>query len=330
MPALFVACSRAQAPAPSTTPVAPPSIASSPAAGVRTLPPLVAPLQGRPFLPEALAIDGLDRLFVLDRSRAEIVRVSADGEWLPFAAGAQGGTRFAQLSRIFARWGPDLFALAPATHTLYHFDLDGHLRATLRYGGDAFERTLGFVEAADVQLTKAGELIVLDRAGGRILLFDRFGAYVTDLAAASSARPRAPVRMEQDPSGTLYVLDPPSRSIFRFTRQGQPLPDWSYASVLEGGMASAAHLAWTVPGRLIVLARDASWACAFTADGRLESRWRFDQILPELGVSEVTDLVASSDGTLHLARPGTGNIARLRLGATHVDGASPHRSPERR
>lgn len=263
-----------------------------------------------PFAPGALAVDGLGRLFVLDSSRGLIARLNEDGTLLEFGAGEQGGARFAQITRLYARSGPDLYALDPSQSTLYQFDWNGHLVDRLTYRM-AEEDDLGFVDPADFALTKSGELLVLDRAGGRLLLFDRFGEFVTDLGRGrvGASRLQGPTRLDLDEEGEIFVLDPPARVVHRLSRQGEARASWRYGEGLPNSAAKGAQLAVTSWKQIVVAADNASWVRIFGPDGVL-------LLHAEVGEADqprVNDLVAGPDSLLHFARPETGELRRLKL-----------------
>jgi hypothetical protein len=293
-----------------TPPPAPvPDLAPAPACTLQVLPPLRIPPGRSAFAPQALAVDGLGRLFVLDRAGGRIARLLQTGEWLEFGVGDQGGGRYPNLTRLFAQWGPDLFALDSAAEILDQFDLDGHLKKSISYHDGLVRAELGFVQIADFGLTRAGELLLIDRAGGRLLLFDRFGGFLTDLAAGASgaARPQSPTRLAQDQDGQIFLLDPSGSWIRRFTRQGTSRPAWRYARPESTGTGEAL-LAAAPWGQIVVAGRDGRWARFFNPDGRLELEFRN----PAPPGATLTDLEAGPDSVLYLACPSLAEIERWR------------------
>ncbi len=261
--------------------------------------------------PSRLARDGLGRLFIVDRSETRLFRIDPDSMWKSFGLGDQGGSRVARLSALFGARGTELFALDGQTSTLYAFDLDGHWRTALTYAPAVEGDELGLVDPVDFVLTKTGELVVLDRVGGRLLLFDRFGAYLTDLAAAGSgdARLRSPTRLAVDDAGDLYVLDPAAGSVLRYSRQGVVLPNWRFDEGL-GPKLGRGELLDLLPNRTVAIAAgDGSWIRLFDPAGEL----LFHAEIPALNGSQLSDLVASADTLLCLARPDQGEVARLAI-----------------
>lgn len=261
------------------------------------------------FAPEALALDGLGRLFALDRAGSRIARISPEGGWSLFGVGDQGGERLSNLSSLFAHWGPDLFALDPAAGRLYQFDLDGHLKKSLAYGEGMDQEALRFLQPSDFALTRSGELLFLDRSG-RLLLFDRFGRFVTDLASggAGSDRLQSPQRLVQDDDGEIFVLDPPARRIRHFSRQGAQRPSWSYADGLPAASSGSPLLGMVAGEAIAVLTRDGARLRLFDPSGTLLLDWTN----PEPGDAPLSDLVASPDSLLYVSSPNGGEILRWR------------------
>jgi hypothetical protein len=275
--------------------------------GLLPLPAWIPSPELAPFRPEALASDGLGRLFALDRGRGRIVRIDPVGGARAFSAGEQGGARFAQLIALFAGNGPDLFALDPSRSLLYQFDLDGRLRTQISYGAGA--DGLGFIDAVDFALDKSGELLLLDRSGSRLLRFDRFGRFLVDLArgATGSARLESPTRLGLDGDGDIYVLDPPGAAVRRFSRQGDVRPSWRYDADLPDTAAAGSQLAVTPWNQVVVAARDASWIRVFARDGLLLCHQQLESR------SRITDLVVGPDSLAYLAEPAAGRIDRFQI-----------------
>lgn len=280
----------------------------------QALAPLLPPDGEGGGAPEALALDALGRLFVLDRGRGRIYRASQPGEWLEFGAGEQGGTRWPQITGISARPGPDLLALDAASGRLFRFDLEGRLRATFAWRDEAGE--LGSIQPADFGLTPSGELLLLDRDEGRLLLFDRSGRLLTDLASGLTGprRPRSPTQIDLDMEGRIYVLDPPGARVLRFTRQGEALSPWEYGEGL-GTDAGQALLAVRPDGSVVIVSRLGSWARICDASGRRRHEWRSETPLR----FPLTD-AAATDTLVYLACPGGGCVLRWRLPDSGDDG----------
>jgi hypothetical protein len=291
------------------------SAASVPGGELDSLPPLRPPGESS-FSPEALAVDALGRLFACDRAAGQIVRFTPEGACTRFGVGDQGGMRYANLTNLFAQWGPDLFALDASAATLYQFDLNGRLLRSISYREGLEAARLGSMQPSDFALTRTGELLLLDRSGGHVLLFDRFGSFLTDWAsgAVGDERPQSPVRMAQDEQGQVFLLDPPW--VRRFSRQGASRPAWRYAEGLgkTGGVPLLTVAPW---GPVVVAGRDGAWIRLFDADGRLLLDWRN----PSPSRDRNSDLAAGPDSTLYLSSSSLGEVRRWRWRPSQDGGA---------
>jgi hypothetical protein len=278
-----------------------------------SLSPLVIPARLGPFVPEAVASDAFGHVFALDRGAGRIVRFDPGGAVTAFGAADQGSDRSPILTGIFARRGPDLYAIDDGAGLLYRFDLNGQLRATVSYAEGLRGAGLTPVRAADFALGPSGELFLLDRIGGRLLLFDRDGRFVTDLFAGltGTGRPRTPARLAVADDGALFVLDTAGCRVRRFSREGAWLGDWAGLDPSETAAEPPGLLAVTGSGRVVLVSR---------GEGRIWVRDRAGRLLAEDLLSPtprtpLSDLEAVGDTLLLLASPGGGEILRQRIGA---------------
>lgn len=309
--------------------------------GQALLAPLRYPSEGRgpgsvttSFAPVALAFDRFGGLFVLDATTDQICARDAEGRWFRFGVGDQGGGRFASLRGLEVR-GPDLFALDPAESVLYRFGLDGRLRARIPLAAPE----VGFVDAVDFAVDKAGELWVLDRAGGRLLRFGRDGSFLADLGRGGAGEDRlsSPSRLALGPDGGAWVLEPGRRRVRAFSRQGELRGGFSYepagndasgtSQPDDGSGASVSPEDEAARGRAaqvvdlvaaeegVVLVDAAGGIRAFAVDGTLQ---RSRSLGSEVG--GITAAALSPEGILHLARPGAGEISRVPWPAQGDDG----------
>jgi hypothetical protein len=281
--------------------------------GLTPLDPLRPPEGGRRILPEALARDALGRLFVLDRAGGQIARIPPGADpsaaWAFFGVGDQGGTRLPHLTNVFAQWGPDLFALDPAAGILCQFDLQGRYKNSLSYLAGLPPERGGRVQVSDFGLTRSGELLLCDRAGGGLLAFDRYGRFLTDWTGSGEDRPLGPTRLAQDEEGRVFLLDPPAAAVWVFSREGTPLSHWRYDGGLKAGEGDDPLLGVTPWDQVVLAARNLSWVRLFTPAGGLILHWT----QPGSGRQIRSDLLAGSDSLLYVACPGAGEVERFRL-----------------
>lgn len=269
--------------------------------------------------PDRLGLDDLGRLFVLDRAQAEIWRVEADSLWSRFSASEQGGPRSSRATRLCARPGTDLWALVPSTSVLERFDLDGRFLGSIRLALELVPA--GDVEPGDFVLTQSGDLCLLDRAGARVLLFDREGRFLTDWSAgqAGAARPEAPNALALDREGTVWMLDPAAGLVRSWDRRGAPGRSFRFGGGLSP-RASAAALLTVLDAWVVVAATDASWIRFFDFRGEFLFQGEF----PTWRGVAAGDLESDTRDRLFLARAAAGEVACVRV---LVD---PERGPDRR
>jgi hypothetical protein len=286
-----------------------------------SLAPLTVPARLGPFVPEAVAADAFGNIFALDRGAGRILRFEPGGTVGSFGISDQSAARLPLISLIAVPRGPDLYALDDAAGVLYRFDLEGRLRrATSLTDGSGGGLTPA--RTADFALGPAGELYLLDRFGGRLLLFDREGRFVTDLFAGltGAARPRAPVRLAVAGDGALFILDKAGCRVRLFSREGVPLGEWPGLDPDEA--------AFEPPG-LLALAGDRRLVLVSCGEGRIWLRNRAGRLLAEDRLSPpphraVSDLEVVGDTLLLLASPDGGEILRRRLpAADDVETANP-------
>lgn len=277
----------------------------------RSLSSLTTPPRLGPFVPEAVAVDAFGRVLALDRGAGRIIRFDPGGAVIAFGASEQGADRTPILTGIFARRGPDLYAIDDAAGVLYRFDLDGGLRATVNYAEGLREAGLTPGRAADFALGTSGELFLLDRIGGRLLLFARDGRFVTDLFAGLSgaSRPRSPARLAVTDDGTLFVLDIVGCRVRLLSREGATQDDWAGLEPGETAAEPPGLLAVTSGGRVVLASR---------GEGRIWIRDRAGRLLGEDALSPppripLSDLEVAGDTLLLFASPGGGEILRRRL-----------------
>ena len=295
-------------PALSDSTVPPPAVVPG-----RFLRPLTTPARLGSFVPEAVAVDAFGRVFALDRGAGRIVRFDPGGAVTAFGVADQGADRSPILTGIFARRGPDLYAIDDAAGTLYRFDLEGRLRATIVYADGLREARLAPGRAADFALSSSGDLYVLDRIGGRLLLFDRDGRFVTDLFAglAGPGRPRTPARLALADDGALFVLDTAGCRVRRFSREGALLGDWAGLDPGETRAEPPGLLTVTDGGRVVLVSRGEGRIWVRDEAGRLLDE---DLLLPAPR-TPLSDVEAEGDTLLLLASPGGGEISRWRISA---------------
>jgi hypothetical protein len=141
----------------------------------------------------ALAVDGVGRLWVLDRRGERLGRIEPGGTSPIVTGGGETGARLAALA-----WdGRRLIAL------------DTRERLLVAVGPEGSRRELaapGLQKPVDVAANPAGGIAVLDSRAGAVLLFDAEGSRLGSLAWSAAGISRA-TAVAYAPDGALYLLD---------------------------------------------------------------------------------------------------------------------------
>lgn len=160
---------------------------------------------GGAVLADRLALDGRDRLFVLDRARGSILRLDDD---LKVAEAIGSGLC------DFKIVPGGIWALDGLERTVYHFAQGSPRPAPVRLEGE-----LQFPSALEVD--PSGQLLyILDRHSGKIAVFDRQGAFKYDFLGKGRRRGQlaSPGDLLFDGQGRLCVVDEGNRKVEVYAR----------------------------------------------------------------------------------------------------------------
>jgi hypothetical protein len=143
----------------------------------------------------------------IEGRRHRVFLVEGQGSWIGFAepGGAEGELGFAQ--RIFARCGLQLYTLDPDARTVDQFDLRGSWESRLEIEATAAAGGEEISVPVDLCLDRAGELFLLDAGKGRVLHIDRAGMLQRVLGTWGDWVSEAPLALEVDGRGRLYLLE---------------------------------------------------------------------------------------------------------------------------
>jgi hypothetical protein len=216
--------------------------------------------EGAPVAPLAIDRHPSGSLWGIEGRRHRLWSADAVGDTLRPAAGGEGDATGRFASRVFARSGLKVFALDPWDSRIDRYDLRGVREASLDVSVGPEDR----VEAIDFCLSRSGDLYVLDRTRGDVLQFDDRGRYVGVRAAAEATGVHAPVALEIDGHGRLYLLDANPPGVLRLETDGRIT-----RRPLSAGEARV---------RPAALAVD-PWGTAFVGDRFAECVW----VVPEGG-----------------------------------------------
>jgi hypothetical protein len=124
-----------------------------------------------------------------------------------FAYGAGGSGTGGFAGRIFARSGLKVFTLDPTDAHIDRYDLLGVLETRLDLAAAVAAAGEDPIDAVDFCLSSSGDLFVLDRTRARVLQFDDRGRFTGVRAPSEVTGARAPVALEIDGRGRLFLLE---------------------------------------------------------------------------------------------------------------------------
>ncbi|MFB3909136.1 MAG: hypothetical protein ACE15D_12115 [Candidatus Eisenbacteria bacterium] len=272
------------------------------------------PQAGIRLTPHALALDPLNRIWVLDRSRGRVLRLDpgregpSAGEGFSFSPAAQTGDAAGAPYSDLAASGTFLYLLDPAVPAIALLDLDGHLRDRVDLSSE-IERAgrRGFL-ASRLIVGRSGDLWLADLHSGDLLHFDRRGRFL-EAPLDALAGPDRPsliedLALDEDDTLRLLVADPPR--LAGLDPEGRILPARSIGPTLP----VPASLATTPAGEIVVL--DASGVVRIFPRGGGPPRW---EGVPPGGerTSGVHPILVDRQGILYRADPTRGQILRWRI-----------------
>jgi phage tail-like protein len=183
------------------------------------------PLLSGLALPASLALDGRDRIYLLDQAAGEIKRFDpCDGVFvtLPCMGGAGDGPRRFGEARAIAIWKNTLLVAEAGNRRVQAFALEsmtlraiwGPYQVTEAATGIAVKRIAlhqppeaGTWQPVALAIAPCGTAYVADYANGLIHLFDRLGCWCAAYNGVSATSPHLekPVQIALDRAGNLYI-----------------------------------------------------------------------------------------------------------------------------
>jgi hypothetical protein len=209
--------------------------------------------------PRGVAIDPASGdLFIADTGNSRIVRLDADGQFVASWEIA-GDPTLQEVVDLAVEPDGNLLALDAVGQQLLRFTPDGQWMAS--FGA---ERT--FYRPRGLGSDAAGQLVVADTGGVRIMHLDAAGALLGQIGGPESDLARQqPTDAALTPGGELYFVEAESGAITRLAADGS-LTRWigpAQASTIDGP-----HLALLPAGGLAVSDPEARRVLLFSADGQ--------------------------------------------------------------
>jgi sugar lactone lactonase YvrE len=262
--------------------------------------------------PNAMAVDPLGRLWVLDRARGRVMHVSSERGGSSFAI---GGSRLdLSVADDLASSGAFLYVLQAATPSVSLLDLDGHFRESVDLAS-AIERSSssGFLPSR-ILVDRSGDLWLIEAASGGLLRINRRGRFLDEPleALSGSLQPARIADAALGPGDELVLLDPTGPSILVLGPDGILRGEHR----LEGELRQPASLAVDRSGSCYVV--EATGRVRVFAD---RNRLLFDGILPDEPATGPQRVCVIADSILCRADPVRGTIRRWHVRRTGSEDA---------
>ncbi len=176
------------------------------------------------------------RLFLLD----------AQGAWMGYGEQGQTGREISFADRVCASAGLKIFVLDPEARAVDRYDLRGSWETRLDLEAAASAAGVRLDDASDFCLDPAGNLFVLDAACGCILHFDAAGAFLQQLTTWGDWQPVAPLALEVDGRGNLYLLETRPPAVMVLDPSGQLIEErrWPGSDASDVRVRGLAVDAW--------------------------------------------------------------------------------------
>ncbi len=170
-----------------------------------------------PFVPGRLAIDGQDRLYVIDRLNKRIVVADTEGAFLRSVT-VKDDPSFHGFNDVRVDEAGNIYALDTVGGKVYVFDGNG--RPVSNFGGRD-ESKGGFRFPASLAVARNGNVYVADRHAGRIMVFNRGGAlqYTISRKGAKEGELLSPSYIFIDGEQRIFIIDGNRIQIFKEERE---------------------------------------------------------------------------------------------------------------
>jgi DNA-binding beta-propeller fold protein YncE len=173
----------------------------------------------------AVAVDGQDRIYVLQRGEPPLLAFDAAGKYLRgWGKGLFKVPHGLRVDREGNIWTTD-----NGNHVLRKFSREGQLLATLGVEGKAAAGSEGFRAPDDLVFDSRGNIYVADSGNGRIAKLAGDGSFLMQWGSKGKAPGQFATAhgLAIDAQDRIYVADRGNRRVQVFDASGNHLADWS-------------------------------------------------------------------------------------------------------
>jgi DNA-binding beta-propeller fold protein YncE len=173
----------------------------------------------------AVAVDGQDRICVLQRGEPPLLAFDAEGTYLH----GWGHGLFKVPHGLRIDWDDNIWTTDNGNHVLRKFSRDGKLLATLGSEGKPAGGKEGFRAPDDVVFDSAGNLFVADSGNSRIVKLTPAGEYLSEWGSKGKGPGQFATAhgLAIDRQDRIYVADRGNRRVQIFDGAGQLQAEWS-------------------------------------------------------------------------------------------------------
>jgi DNA-binding beta-propeller fold protein YncE len=220
--------------------------------------------------PQALSIDPRGQVFVLDTGNNRILKFDKKGKFL-FALGGFGWEReqFDNPLDISAKTSLDVFIADYNNERIERYDNKLNYISSF-YSDRTFSNSLRFGFPSSVDLSKHGELFIVDNENDRILKLNSFGDPVLSFGDFNwgDGQLEHPIKIEVTPSDLVYVSDQDANQIVVFDYYGNFIARFG-KEILNNPNG----LAWALDNKLFVADSGNNRIVIFNKDRELIYFW---------------------------------------------------------
>jgi hypothetical protein len=164
-------------------------------------------IDGKPIAAIALDVHLSGIVCGIEARRRGLFLADSLGQNVRLAAPAGGGVPRTFATRVFAGAGLQIFTLDSWSSVIEAFDLDGERQEQIDLAQAVADAGEDLGELVDFCLDRSGDLFALDATRGRVFHFDREGALIDVLGETGDISFEAPIALEVDGRGRLFLLE---------------------------------------------------------------------------------------------------------------------------
>ncbi|MER2600595.1 MAG: PA14 domain-containing protein [Caldilineales bacterium] len=246
--------------------------------------------EGQLATPRGVALDAGGAVYVADTGNARLVRLDADGQLvLAWGEAGEGPQQFSELADLAVEADGHVLALDAVGQRISRWTPTGDFVT-------GFGEALTFYRPRGLGLSPAGQIVVADTGGVRVVLLEADGVLQTQWGGTESEVARQqPTDAAAAATGDLYFVEAESGTVTHITPDGA-LQRW--AGPASAGTIEGPHLALLPDGGVLVTDPEGRRVLLFDAAGVPLGQFGLDAgLLKPVGIAAVS----GTDGSVRVA-----------------------------